>query len=74
MYECIAGEIVVFPAADRPEESAAGILIGGFITGRNSHPDDLAVPVTEDDLSSVVDGGAAYPSLRIAVSGIASVG
>ena len=73
MDERIAGEIVVFPAVDRPQEPAAGILIGGFIPGRDRHTDNFAVPVPVGDLSSVVDGAAAYPSMRIAVGGIAAV-
>ena len=73
MDERIAGEIVVFPAADCPQKSAAGTLISGFIAGRDRHTDDLAVPVTVGDLSSVVDGGAAYLSMGIAVGGIIAV-
>ena len=72
MYEGIAGEIVVFPTADRPQEPAAGILISGFIARRGRGTDDLAVPVTVCDLIPVVDGTAAYPSMRIAVGRIAA--
>ena len=73
MDERIAGEIVVFPAADRPEKPPAGILIGGLIPGRDRHTDDLAVPVAVCDLSSVVDGGAADLSMGITVGGIIAV-
>ncbi len=73
MDECITGEIIVFPAADCPQKSAAGTLIGGFIAGRDRHTDDLAVPVAVCDLSSVVDGGAADLSMGITVGGIIAV-
>ena len=73
MDECIAGEIIVLPAADCSQKSAAGILIGGFIAGRDRHTDDFAVPVAVCDLFSVVDGAAAYPSIGITVGGIAAV-
>ena len=72
LNECIAGEIVVIPAADRAQEPAAGILIGGFISGRDRHTDDLAAPVPVGDLIPVAVGCAAYPALCVAVGGIAA--
>ena len=72
MDECIAGEIVVFSAADRAQESAAGILIGSFIPGRGCRTDDLAVAITIGDPFPVVDGGTGDLSLCIAVGGIAA--
>ena len=74
LYECITGEIVVFfPAADRPQESPAGILVGGFIAGWGRGADNLAFPVAVGDLFPVTDGEADDPAMRIPVGGIAAV-
>ena len=70
MEKSIAGEIIVFPAADRTQEPAAGIPVGGFITGRSSGADDPAVPVTVSDLSTVIGGAAGNAAMRIPVGGV----
>ena len=47
-------------------------MIGGFIAGRGRGADYLAVPVAVGDPFPVVVGGAGYPSMLIAVGGIAA--
>lgn len=74
LEEGIAGEIVVFTAADRSDKFPAGILIGGFIPGRSRGANDPAGPVTVSDLVPFAGGAACDLSSRIPVcSGTAAL-
>lgn len=69
MEERIAGEFVVFPAADRSQEFAAGIPIDGHFPGKSRSADDPALMVAVGDLASIGCRGAENLAAGIAVGG-----
>ena len=69
MEERVAGEVIVFPAADRPQEFAAGIPISCHFLGKGRSADDPALMVAIGDLASIGSRGAENLAAAIAVGG-----
>ena len=69
MEKRIAGEFVVFPAADRPQEFAGGIPIGCHFLGKGRSADDPALMVAVGNLAPIGSRGAENLAAGIAVGG-----